>query len=215
MVNRVLCYLDKGDSAHHIASLTGLAVSTISRIHSKHRSTLSKSVGGRLCKLSPSDMHYSVCLITSCKADNASQVIKSLQIVIHQPVSTKTVHRGLKEAGMKAVVKMKQPKLTKVHRRKRLEWAERHASWTLDDWKRVIWTDESKINRFGSDGRVWVWKKAGEGLNDRLVEGTVKFGGGNIMIWGCMFWDGVGYATIIDGKIDADLYVLILEDELL
>ncbi len=35
------------------------------------------------------------------------------------------------------------------------------------------------------------------------------------MIWGCMFWDGVGYATRIDGKMDADLYVQILEDELL
>ncbi|KAF9441748.1 hypothetical protein P691DRAFT_620365, partial [Macrolepiota fuliginosa MF-IS2] len=34
-------------------------------------------------------------------------------------------------------------------------------------------------------------KRAGEGLNDRVVEGTVKFGGGNLMIWGCMLWDGI------------------------
>jgi transposase len=213
-INRVLSSLDKGDSAHHIASTTGLSVSTISRIRSKHRSTLSKSVGGRPRKLSPSDIHYSVRLITSRKADNASQVTKSLQNVVGQSVSVKTVRRGLRAAGMKAVVKRKRPKLSRVHRRKRLEWAERHASWTLDDWKRVIWTDESKINRFGSDGRVWVWKKAGEGLSDRLVEGTVKFGGGNLMIWGCMLWEGVGFATRIDGRMDADLYVQILEDEL-
>lgn len=212
--NRVLSYLDQGKSAHHIASITGLGVSTISRIRSKHRSTLSKSVGGRPSKLSPSDIHYSVRLITSRKADNASQVTKSLQNVIAQPVSTKTVRRALRGAGMKAVVKRKRPKLTAVHRRKRLEWAEAHVNWTLEDWKRVIWTDESKINRFGSDGRVWVWKKAGEGLNDRLVEGTVKFGGGNVMIWGCMLWDGVGFATKIEGKMDADLYVQILGDEL-
>ena len=25
-----------------------------------------------------------------------------------------------------------------------------------------------------------------EGLSDRVVEGTVKFGGGNLMMWGCM-----------------------------
>ena len=34
------------------------------------------------------------------------------------------------------------------------------------------------------------------------------------MMWGCMTWEGVGYATKIDGNMDADLYVSILEDEL-
>jgi hypothetical protein len=60
-----------------------------------------------------------------------------------------------------------------------------------------------------------VWKKPGEGLSDRLVEGTVKFGGGSIMIWGCMTWEGIGYATKIDGRMDGDLYLQILKDELL
>ena len=55
--------------------------------------------------------------------------------------------------------------------------------------------------------------KSREGLNDRLVEGTVKFGGGNLMMWGCMTWDGAGYATKIDGKMDGELYTAILGDE--
>ena len=33
-------------------------------------------------------------------------------------------------------------------------------------------------------------------------------------MWGCIAWDGVGYATRIEGKMDADLYVRIMEDEL-
>ena len=52
----------------------------------------------------------------------------------------------------------------------------------MEDWKRVVWSDETKINRLGSDGKRYVWKQAGEGLSDRLVEGTVKFGGGNLML---------------------------------
>ena len=79
---------------------------------------------------------------------------------------------------------------------------------------RVWWSDETKINHLGSDGRHWVWKEVGEGLSDRVVEGTVKFGGGNLMMWGCMRWDGVGHVTRIEGRMDADLYVLIMEDEL-
>ncbi|KIJ15273.1 hypothetical protein PAXINDRAFT_39685, partial [Paxillus involutus ATCC 200175] len=57
-------------------------------------------------------------------------------------------------------------------------------------------------------------KKAGEGLSDRIVEGTMKFGGGSLMMWGCMIWKGAGMACKIDGRMDADLYVQILEDEL-
>ena len=34
------------------------------------------------------------------------------------------------------------------------------------------------------------------------------------MLWGCIAWDGVRYATRIEGKMDADLYVSIMEDEL-
>ena len=34
------------------------------------------------------------------------------------------------------------------------------------------------------------------------------------MLWGCFGWDGVGYSCKIDGRMDATLYVFILEDEL-
>jgi hypothetical protein len=84
----------------------------------------------------------------------------------------------------------------------------------VEDWKVVVWSDETKINRLGSDGRKWVWKLPGENLNDRLVEGTLKFGGGSLMMWGCMAWEGVGYGCKIDGKMDAELYTKILQDEL-
>ena len=35
------------------------------------------------------------------------------------------------------------------------------------------------------------------------------------MVWGCMTAQGAGYATRIDGKMDAPLYVSILGDELI
>ena len=47
-----------------------------------------------------------------------------------------------------------------------------------------------------------------------MVEGTMKFGGGSLMMWGCMLWDGIGFACKIDGRMDAELYTTILEEEL-
>jgi len=112
------------------------------------------------------------------------------------------------------VVKKKTPLLSQHHKHEWMDFALSHRNWTIEDWKRVVWSDETKINHLGSDGRKWVWKSAGEALSDHLVEGTQKFGGGSLMMWGCMTWEGAGYACKIDGRMDADLYCQILEDEL-
>ena len=42
-------------------------------------------------------------------------------------------------------------------------------------------------------------KDRDEGLSDKLVEGTVKSEGGNLMFWGGMAWDGVRYVEISTG----------------
>jgi len=81
-----------------------------------------------------------------------------------------------------------------------------HQDWTVVDWRRVVWSNEIKINCLGPDRRMWAWKRAGEDLSDRLVQGVQKFGGGSLMIWGCMLWERPGYAAKINGKMNAKLY---------
>ena len=149
--------------------------------------------------------------VTSGAADTAPQLKKLLDL----DVSTQTIRRTLKKAGLKAAVKQKKPFLSKAHQRRWLEFALEHQHWTLDDWSRVVWSDETKINRLGSDGRSWVWKKPGSELKEQHVSGTVKFGGGSLMVWGCMTPQGVGYMCKIDGRMDAELYTSILQDEFL
>ena len=59
-----------------------------------------------------------------------------------------------------------------------------------------------------------MWKLPEEQLSDRLVTGTVKFGGGSVMVWGCMAWNGVGKSSRIDRKMNGDIYVSILNGPL-
>ena len=76
-----------------------------------------------------------------------------------------------------------------------MDFAIAHKDRTVEDWKRVVWSDETKINRLGSNGKKWVRQKQGENrVGDRLVEGTRTFGGGSVMVCGCMMLEGVGYA---------------------
>ena len=51
-------------------------------------------------------------------------------------------------------------------------------------WNHVLWSDEMKINLFGSDGFKHVWRRPGK----EDVMPTVKHGGGNVMVWCCMSW---------------------------
>ena len=105
--------------------------------------------------------------------------------------------------------------LTKKHRQKRLRWAKASKECEVEDWSHVIWSDESKFNVFGSDGRQWCWKNPTEPLHDCHVQPTVKHGGGSIMVWGCMSWAGVGNLYRIDGIMNSQVYLDILDSQLL
>ena len=85
---------------------------------------------------------------------------------------------------------------------------------TLDrrDWKSVIFSDESKFNLFGSDGRRWCWRKPGEEFDEIYVRNEVKHGGGNVMVWGCVTAMGMGRIVKIDSNMDGPLYTEILKD---
>jgi transposase len=213
--NDIITLINNGHSIRQVAKQLGIHYSTVSRVRRDNSCNVKKSRGGRPSKLTATDKRRVVRMITSGEVDTATQAKQQLCNAIDTNISTKTVVRELKKAGMKATTKQKKPLLLSRHIRQRLEFAKKYQHWTLDDWKRVIWSDETKINRLGCDGRIWIWKKPGEPLVERHIKPTVKFGGGSLMIWGCMTAKGVGYMCRVDGNMDAQLYTNILNDELL
>jgi transposase len=211
---QAISLLQNGLSNRNVASITGVSKSTISRIAQEMDIDKENLKGGCPSKLSPTDQRRIIHSITSGKLDNAVQATHFINSINESHVSSKTVRRTLKQHGLKAVVKAKRPLLKAQHRKARLSFALKYQNWTVDDWKRVLWSDETKINKIGSDGHQYVWKKAGEPLSDRTTQPTVKFGGGNIMVWGCMGWNGVGMLAEIEGRMDSAQYVEILAQHL-
>lgn len=208
----ILALLDEGLSTRKIAAKVGVSNFTANKVRNEMRPDTTTSNGGRPRVISSQQRRAIVREIISGRSSTASEVHHRLPEAQRTQTSVETVRNVLREAGLKCVHKKKKPKLTPHHMKLRLEFARKYSSWTVNDWKRVIWSDETKINRLGSDGRKHCWKKPGGQLQSHHVQETIKFGGGSLMIWGCMLYQGVGWMCRIDGRMDANLYTEILAD---
>ncbi|GBM73492.1 hypothetical protein AVEN_6813-1 [Araneus ventricosus] len=78
--------------------------------------------------------------------------------------------------------------LTKRHRQLRLQWVREHRDWTMDEWKSVAWSNESRFLIHHVDGRVRVRRLQGERLLPSYTAGHTQAGGGGIMLWGTFSW---------------------------
>ena len=79
-----------------------------------------------------------------------------------------------------------------VNEQKRLEFATLLRSKDSAYWITVLFTDESKFNTFQCDGKQKVWRKRNESLKKKNLVPSVKHGGGNVLVWGCISGAGVG-----------------------
>jgi transposase len=105
--------------------------------------------------------------------------------------------------------------LRKQNKRKRLLWARKHQHWTIQQWKKVLWTDESKFEIFGSKTRTYVRRCAGERVLEACTKASVKHGGGSVMVWGCFGNNQVGDLVKIEGILLKEGYKSNLEQHVL
>jgi hypothetical protein len=130
-------------------------------------------------------------------------------------ISERTLRRRRSEAGLGSYIAASKPGLTRENVAKRLAWAEKYKDWTIEDWKKVIWSDESSIWIGVNPRRQWVIRPPGERLNRKYVKKTFKGARVKVMVWGCFTGDRLGPLIICDeGGIGANEYEDILYDGL-
>ena len=122
----------------------------------------------------------------------------------------------LNSRGYRAYRRRKVIYLTPEQKRKRKIWAKFMGGWTQRMWNKVVFSDESKFNVFGSDSRLKVWRKKGEGeYKETNTYKTVQDKGENIIVQKYITSKGFGKLYRIQGKIDKDKYISILSECLL
>ena len=142
----------------------------------------------------------------------ASKVAIEIRNELGKNVSDVTVRCALQWEGFSAHVQQKMPLLTRRHVQAHVGFAHMYANWTVDDWKCVIFNDETKVNMFNSDGRSWCWITNGEHVQPQHVQQTLKHGGGHIIIWGCMTTFRPEAWHSIEDIMDQHMYKFILEN---
>ncbi len=139
------------------------------------------------------------------------QLSKEVESQTGVTISRDTIRRTLQRNGMHGCRPRKKPLLKPRHKKARLEFARAHADKDEDYWDSILWSDETKINVFGTDGFNTIWHRKGEEYKEKCMVPPVKHGGGNVLMWGCMSAAGVGELHFIDGIMNSQMYCSILK----
>lgn len=126
------------------------------------------------------------------------------------PVCERTVRRALRRHGYQRRSAARKLFLTQRLRQNRLQWCRRFVHHTVADWRHVVFSDEVRVG-LRSDGRVYVWRRAGE----RNVKECVRFRScskNSIMLWGWITGDGVGSLIACPKPFRSIDYLRVLEE---
>jgi hypothetical protein len=106
-------------------------------------------------------------------------------------MSATTVWRVLRQAGYHKTKPTRKPGLTQKMRDERYKWALDHKDWTLEDWKNVIWTDETSVVLGHRRGGYRIWRRPEEQVVKSCIRERWK-GYSEFMFWGCFSYDKKG-----------------------
>lgn len=191
-------------------------VSTVRNIIKKYGAfnTVQNLTGrGRKKKLSPRTVRQVIREVEKDPKTTGKKVVHQLSEQGTE-ISVSTLRRTLRSHGIRGYRPRKTPLLSKKHVKARLEFAREFIDKDSTFWSSVLWSDETKIELFGSRDVSFVWRKKGEAFNPKNTVPTVKYGGGSRMFWGCFSANGTGKLFTVDGIMRQDQYIKILTENL-
>lgn len=179
----------------------------------KRGSLQNKPRKGAPSKLDGRDIRTLLRLVKNNRGKSLSEITAIFNENRPSIVSKRTIQRILYCNNFHRRIVKKRIQIREVNRKNRVNWCRSNRLKTVANfWKRVIFSDECKVD-FGSDNRLFIWRKSGEEwLPCCLAPPPVpKF---SLMIWACITYDGVGTLTVVEGNVNAQGYINILDNNL-
>lgn len=210
-VARIVALIEDGRSQRYVSETLGKPRTTVQDAWNRYMETgnFNRRVGsGRKRKTSAIDDRFIVLNALRNRRTTAVHNQHLLQTVRRIVVSESTIRRRLKENDLSSRRPATGPQLLPRHRRARLQFARLHMNWGIEQWTKVLFTDESRFCLRSPDGRERVWRRRNERFVDCTISERVSFNGGSVMVWAGISRDArTDLIFVENGALNAHRYI--------
>ena len=98
-------------------------------------------------------------------------------------VSRNIIRTYIRQLGFGNRIAMRKPYLNSTHKVARLAFADKFVHWTIEDWYKVIWSDESSFELGKNSRHIRIWCKVHEKYAKNCLAPTFKSEQTSIMVW--------------------------------
>ena len=182
---------DAGWSIHRISEHIGRDRTVIRRCLRRHAETNDVVDRPRSGRPSVTNQREDRTIVNQARQDpfvSSMEILNHMRYNLRLNLSDQTIRNRLAEAGLRNFRPATFPMLHDAHKQARLDWANAHSGWGLNEWRTVLFTDESRFTVRFSDGRIGVWRLSRERFQARFVRQVDRYGGAAL-------WCGQEYAT--------------------
>lgn len=136
-------------------------------------------------------------VIDSVTKDRCGREKSTEYLAYEAGISESSVLRILNSSFFKKCKPTWKPGLTDEMKHKRISFALQYQDWTLEDWKNVIWTDETSVILGHRRGAQRVWRRAWEVYDPNCIRKRFKKAS-EFMFWGSFSYDHKGPCHIYE-----------------
>ncbi len=146
--------------------------------------------------------------------DSVIDITKWAQEYFQKPLSVNTIRRAICRCQLKLYHAKRKPYVNMVQKRRCVLWAKAHLKWTVSKWKCVLWSDESKFDILVGNHGCHVLQAKEEGDLPVCYQHSVQKPA-SLMVWGCISAYGMGSLHVLEGTMNAERYIKVLEQHML
>ncbi|MBW0580127.1 hypothetical protein O181_119842 [Austropuccinia psidii MF-1] len=158
---------------------------------------------GRPPSLNDADRRNLDAFITHNRRANLNEISRA----IPNNFSNRTISKAIHDLGKRSCIAPKKPYLRQLDFDRRFTFAQEFGHWTLQQWARIIWTDESSFELGKKSDQVRVWRTPQEKYTLDNLQVNHCSGRRLIMVWGAFIGSTKGPLVFLDGTQTAATFI--------
>lgn len=201
--------INAGQTQAEVAANFNVSPSVISRLLSRHAENGDVSErprSGRPRVTGQAEDRYLTVAARREPLSTCRILAQRLRNATGSQISLSTTRRRLAEVHLSSRRLLRRVPLTVAHRRQRLAWARERVHW-VEEWKSVLFTDESRYGRFSDSRRVRVWTLPLTPRNRRPVQEVHPFRGGTVTVWAGIAFNNRTQLMVLPGNMNSQIYL--------